>query len=79
VNSAPVVKLGADVLVANGGKLLSAGAMGVTGALTLYGVTTLAFLLVPVASHFLLGESFTLHYVFGCALLVAGVVLTSAS
>jgi len=92
-------KLGADALVANGGKLLSAGGAVVAGALVLYGVTTLAwiwvlqradlgktyplmalaFILVPLASHFIFGESFTWRYVLGCALLVAGIVLTSGS
>ncbi|MEO5669527.1 MAG: 4-amino-4-deoxy-L-arabinose-phospho-UDP flippase [Ramlibacter sp.] len=92
-------KLGANALVANGGKLFSAGGAVVAGALALYGVTTIAwiwvlqrselgktyplmaiaFILVPLASHFIFGESFTWRYALGCALLVAGIVLTSSS
>lgn len=92
-------KLGANALTANGGKLLSTGGAVVTGALVLYGITTiawiwvlqrselgktyplmaLAFILVPLASHFIFGESFTWRYALGCALLVAGIVLTSSS
>lgn len=92
-------KLGANALVANGGKLASTGGAVVAAALALYGVTTLAwiwvlqraelgkiyplmalaFILVPIASHFLFGETFTWRYAVGCALLVAGIVLTSSS
>jgi drug/metabolite transporter (DMT)-like permease len=44
-----------------------------------YPLTALAFVLVPLASHFVLGESFSPRYAIGCALLVAGVVLTTSS
>jgi len=92
-------KMGANALVANGGKLISTGGAIVAAALALYGVTTLAwiwvlqrsdlgktyplmalaFILVPVASHFFFGESFSWRYALGCALLVTGIVLTSGS
>ena len=45
----------------------------------IYPLMALAFVLVPVASHFMFGESFTWRYVIGSALLVAGIVLTSSS
>jgi drug/metabolite transporter (DMT)-like permease len=45
----------------------------------IYPLMALAFILVPVASHFLFGESFSWRYGVGCVLLVAGIVLTSGS
>jgi drug/metabolite transporter (DMT)-like permease len=92
-------KMGANALVANGGRLFSMGGAIVAAALALYGVTTLAwiwvlqrsdlgktyplmalaFILVPVASHYFFGESFTWRYAFGCVLLVTGIVLTSGT
>jgi drug/metabolite transporter (DMT)-like permease len=45
----------------------------------IYPLMALAFILVPVASYFVFGESFSLRYAIGCVLLVAGVVLTSSS
>lgn len=45
----------------------------------IYPLMALAFILVPVASHFAFGEAFTWRYAIGCVLLVAGVVLTSSS
>lgn len=44
----------------------------------IYPLMALAFVLVPIASHFLFGEAFTWRYYIGCGLLVAGVVLTSS-
>lgn len=44
----------------------------------IYPLMALAFILVPLASHFLFGEAFTWRYAIGCALLVAGVVLTAS-
>ena len=44
-----------------------------------YPFMALAFILVPIASHFVFGESFSWRYAVGCALLVAGVVLTTSS
>ena len=92
-------KLGANALLASGGRLLSMGGAIVAGALTIYALTTvawiwvlqrselgktyplmaLAFILVPIASHFVFGESFTWRYAFGCVLLVTGIVLTSGT
>ncbi len=43
----------------------------------IYPVMALAFVLVPVASHYLFGEQFSWRYAIGCALIVVGVVLTS--
>jgi drug/metabolite transporter (DMT)-like permease len=45
----------------------------------IYPLMALAFILVPVASHFLFGESFTWRYALGVVLLVTGIVLTSSS
>jgi drug/metabolite transporter (DMT)-like permease len=45
----------------------------------IYPLTALAYVLVPLASHFMLGESFAPRYVIGCMLLVAGIVLTTTS
>lgn len=45
----------------------------------IYPLMALAFVLVPVASHFVFGEAFTWRYGVGCVLLVAGVVLTSST
>jgi drug/metabolite transporter (DMT)-like permease len=92
-------KMGANALVANGGRLFSTGGAIVVAALALYGFTTvawiwvlqrsdlgkayplmaLAFILVPIASHFIFGESLSWRYALGSALLVAGIVLTSSS
>jgi drug/metabolite transporter (DMT)-like permease len=44
-----------------------------------YPFMALAFILVPIASHFVYAESFSWRYAIGCALLVAGVVLTTSS
>ena len=44
-----------------------------------YPLMALAFVLVPLASHVVFGESFSWRYAVGCALLVAGVVLTTSS
>jgi drug/metabolite transporter (DMT)-like permease len=44
-----------------------------------YPFMALAFIVVPIASHFVFGESFTWRYAIGCGLLVAGVVLTTSS
>lgn len=45
----------------------------------IYPLMALAFILVPLASHFLFGEAFSWRYAAGCVLLVAGIVLTSSS
>jgi drug/metabolite transporter (DMT)-like permease len=45
----------------------------------IYPLMALAFVLVPVASHFIFGESFSWRYAVGCVLLVTGIVLTSSS
>jgi len=45
----------------------------------IYPLMALAFALVPVASHFVFGESFSWRYAAGCVLLVTGVILTSTS
>ena len=79
-------------LLSTGGAVL-AGALALYGLTTIawiwvlqradlgktYPLTALAFVLVPVASHFVLGESFTPRYAIGCVLLVAGIVLTTTS
>jgi drug/metabolite transporter (DMT)-like permease len=44
-----------------------------------YPFMALAFVIVPLASHYIFGESFSWRYGLGCVLLVAGVVLTSSS
>ena len=79
-------------LLSAGGAVL-AGALALYGLTTIawiwvlqrsdlgktYPLMALAFILVPLASHFFFGESFTWRYAIGCALLVAGIVLTSSS
>lgn len=45
----------------------------------IYPLMALAFVLVPVASHLIFGESFSWRYAVGSVLLVTGVVLTSSS
>ncbi|MEO7390775.1 MAG: EamA family transporter [Ramlibacter sp.] len=79
-------------LLSTGGAVL-AGALALYGLTTIawiwvlqrsdlgktYPLMALAFILVPLASHFLFGESFTWRYAMGCALLVAGIVLTSSA
>lgn len=45
----------------------------------IYPLMALAFILVPVASHFIFGEPFTWRYVVGCVLLVVGIVLISST
>ncbi|ANH74377.1 hypothetical protein ACS15_0758 [Ralstonia insidiosa] len=37
----------------------------------------LAFLLVPLGSHFVFGERFQTQYAFGVAFIMIGVILTS--
>ena len=43
----------------------------------LYPLMALAFVLVPLASHFVFGERFTPQYVIGVAFILVGVVLAS--
>lgn len=43
---------------------------------TAYPFAALGFVLVPVASVFLFGETISITYCIGCLLIVAGVVLT---
>jgi drug/metabolite transporter (DMT)-like permease len=45
----------------------------------IYPMMALAFVLVPVASHFVFGETLSWRYGVGCVLLVTGVVLTSST
>jgi drug/metabolite transporter (DMT)-like permease len=42
-----------------------------------YPLMALAFVLVPLAGHFVFGERFSIPYVMGIALIVGGIVLTS--
>ena len=42
-----------------------------------YPLMALAFLLVPIGSHFVFGERFQTQYVFGVAFIMIGVILTS--
>jgi len=44
-----------------------------------YPFTALAFVLVPIASHFIFGERFSTAYFIGVALIVAGLVLVARS
>ncbi|WP_326902116.1 hypothetical protein P8F81_07840 [Kosakonia cowanii] len=44
-----------------------------------YPFMALAFVLVPVGSHFLLGERFNLTYFFGVALIMVGIIITLRS
>lgn len=73
------------------GLVLLIGAMGLYGLITLawvwllksaelgkiYPFMALAFVLVPLGSHFLYGEAFTPRYFAGIALIMAGIVVTS--
>lgn len=43
----------------------------------IYPLMALSFVLVPLASHLLLGEQFSWRYGLGCALIVAGIALTA--
>ena len=40
-----------------------------------YPLMALAFVLVPIASHFMFGERFQLQYFIGVALIIAGIVV----
>ncbi|GAQ27762.1 putative uncharacterized protein [Ralstonia sp. NT80] len=42
-----------------------------------YPLMALAFLLVPLGSHFVFGERFQTQYAFGVAFIMIGVILTS--
>lgn len=42
-----------------------------------YPLMALAFLLVPLGSHFVFGERFQVQYVFGVIFIMIGVILTS--
>ncbi len=42
----------------------------------LYPFMALAFITVPVLSHFILGENFSLRYYLGTLLIIAGITLT---
>ncbi len=44
-----------------------------------YPLMALAFVLVPIASYFVLHERFTNQYILGIALIVAGIILTVRS
>ncbi|KAB0851126.1 EamA family transporter [Cronobacter sakazakii] len=44
-----------------------------------YPFMALAFVLVPVGSHFLLGEKFNLSYFLGVALIMVGIIITLRS
>jgi drug/metabolite transporter (DMT)-like permease len=41
----------------------------------IYPLMALAFVLVPVASHFIFGEQFKLQYFIGVALIMAGIIV----
>lgn len=41
----------------------------------IYPIMALAFVLVPVASHFIFGEQFKLQYFVGVALVMAGIIV----
>lgn len=41
----------------------------------IYPLTALAFVLVPLASHFVFGERFQTQYFFGIALIIAGILV----
>jgi drug/metabolite transporter (DMT)-like permease len=43
----------------------------------IYPLMALAFVFVPLASHWLFGERFSMNYVLGIALIVAGIWLTT--
>lgn len=73
--------------------LLMVIALGVYGFVTLawiwilrkadlgkvYPLTALAFVLVPLASHWMFGEQFHLQYFIGVALIMSGIVLAVRS
>lgn len=40
-----------------------------------YPLMALAFVIVPLGSHFILGERFPLQYFFGVAMIVAGIII----
>lgn len=42
----------------------------------IYPLMALAFVLVPIGSHFILGERFSPQYFVGVALIMAGIVIT---
>ena len=42
-----------------------------------YPLTALAFVLVPIGGYLFLGERFGLQYLFGVALIVAGIIVTT--
>jgi drug/metabolite transporter (DMT)-like permease len=44
-----------------------------------YPLMALAFVLVPIASYFVLNERFTPQYMIGVALIMVGIVLTVRS
>jgi len=43
----------------------------------IYPLMALSFVVVPLASHFVLGEQFSWRYGLGCAFIVAGIALTA--
>lgn len=43
----------------------------------IYPLMALSFVLVPLASHFVLGEQFSWRYGLGCAFIVAGIALAA--
>ena len=45
----------------------------------IYPFMALAFILVPLASHFMFSEQFHTSYYFGVLLIIAGVILTTQS
>lgn len=45
----------------------------------IYPLMALAFAIVPVGSYFVFGERFSLQYVLGVLLIIAGIVLTARS
>lgn len=44
-----------------------------------YPFMALAFVLVPMGSHFFFGEQFDLRYVFGVVLIVAGIIVATGA
>jgi multidrug transporter EmrE-like cation transporter len=44
-----------------------------------YPLMALAFVLVPIASHFIFGEQFKVQYFFGVALIMAGIVVAAGA
>lgn len=45
----------------------------------IYPLMALAFILVPIGSHFFLGENFSQNYILGVALIVCGLIITTNS